>query len=54
MTKYKLNRGSILKDGHTMFFEDVVRELNGIQALRNKIKELRSEMKMRKGKNGNL
>ena len=27
MVKYKLKNGSILKDGHTMFLEDVVRDL---------------------------
>ena len=26
--KYELKKGKILKDGHTMFFEDVVMDLN--------------------------
>ena len=26
--RYKLKDGKILKDGHTMFFEDVVKDLN--------------------------
>lgn len=26
--KYELKNGAILKDGHTMFLEDVVRDLN--------------------------
>jgi len=26
--KYKLKNGNILKDGHTMFLEDVVKDLN--------------------------
>lgn len=28
MDKYKLKNGNILKDGHTMFLQDVVKDLN--------------------------
>ena len=28
MVKYKLKNGNVLKDGHTMFMQDVVKDLN--------------------------
>lgn len=34
MSKYKINkRGDITKDGHTMFKEDIVRDLNRLAFL---------------------
>ncbi len=34
MSKYKATSRGILKDGHTMFAEDIVKELNNIDHLR--------------------
>ena len=34
--KYKLKKGNILKDGHTMFLTDVIRELNRKSKLEEK------------------
>jgi hypothetical protein len=53
MAEYKLNKpdskhsnckGYITKDGHTMFNEDIVRELNKISKLDAKIRELKDEL----------
>jgi len=53
MSEYKLNKpdpkhsngkGYITKDGHTMFNEDIVRELNKISKLDAKIRELKAEL----------
>ena len=53
MAEYKLNKpnpkhsngdGYITKDGHTMFNEDIVRELNKISKLDAKIRELKAEL----------
>lgn len=41
MIKYKLNGEKILKDGHTMFLEDVVLDLNRKSYLESKREELK-------------
>jgi hypothetical protein len=43
MIEYKLKKGNILKDGHTMFLQDVVKELNRKAYLEN-LKEKEAPM----------
>ena len=41
---FKLEKGKITKDGHTMFDEDIVRELNG---WRNYAKSLKYQLSLK-------
>ena len=38
MVKYELKKGDILKDGHTMFLQDVVKDLNRGAFLESELK----------------
>lgn len=42
--EFKLKNGVITKDGHTMFLEDVVKELNNNYSLKKRIEELDSSL----------
>lgn len=48
MIEYKLENGSITKDGHAMFLEDVVKELNRKASLEVMLKRTRKPAKTTK------
>ena len=45
MTEYKFKKGAILKDGHTMFLQDVSRDLQLIARYKNEADEKNAEIK---------